>query len=151
MRSILHSPAQNPKYITLGCSSGLSPLIFHFLLISLFLSGSLFLPERARWGERFLFSEALLHVPPIQSLKAFNSWGVWFYREGGSTSLPPPAFFRPSLFLWSSLTPSVRLTFSLSPPLFTPLLFLTVSFLYTLPSCLFCQVNFLIKRFKSSS
>jgi len=89
------------------------PLIFHFL------SCSLFLPERARWGERFLFSEASCTCL-LFSLKAFNSWGVWFYREGASTSLPPPVFFRPSLFLWSTLTPSYFfLLFFPSQPLYS--------------------------------
>lgn len=84
-------------------------------------------PWKSQMGWAFFILGGLLHVPPIQSLKAFNSWGVWFYREGASTSLPPPAFVRPSLFLWSTLTPSYF--FLCSPHFFFPL----SSFIHSLP------------------
>lgn len=123
---VLHKPPNTSHLVVVPSVSR------HVTPIDLPLSFLLTLsPWKSQMGWAFFILGGLLHVPPIQSLKAFNSWGVWFYREGASTSLPPPAFFRPSLFLWSTLTPSYF--FLCSPP---------SQLLYSLPSSFWPFLSF---------
>lgn len=119
---VLHKPPNTSHLVVVPSVSR------HVTPIDLPLSFLLTLsPWKSQMGWAFLFSEASCTCLLFRALKRLIHEGFDSTEKGASTSLPPPAFFRPSLFLWSTLTPSYF--FLCSPHFFFPL----SSFIHSLP------------------